>query len=833
MSQSSPVKMQGYISFPRQKLPDSKKDDNWFMKNIDFAEHLLTSDVNLRSNFKNKKSNYNLRANIINVKDFEKFINPDNLDLESLPASFQHIGIENSKINLLLGEYSQRKKEFKVYISANDQDGISRKEHQLMQQIKDELTNIIKATSITEEEIVKRLEQLQKFQTYEFQDVAEITANKILKKEYKEGDFDFVFLRTFEDLLVGGEEIMYCGVLGGNPVMRRVNPMNLYTLGGNSMYIEDADIIVEYGYKTVGQVIDDYWEELSEDDIDFLERGKTDASMGGGGIGLNRDVSVYDYYGEQGALSIFHPNEMGTRTFAGAFDTYGNVRVLKVCWRSRRKIGELTYFDEDGVEQKDWVPEDYKIQKELGETVKWIWVNEWMEGTKIADHIYTVMRPVPYASKSLVNKSKGTPPYVGSVNSTNDYKVQSLMDVMKPLAYSYDIAYYKRELEIATYKGSFTAINSSLVPSGWDPKEWMRYVTINKFAWLDPTNEILKGPSQGKSAGAFNTLTAQQVQIGDPTAIGMYTNLLLDIENTLGKLAGVSGAREGEISNRQTNGSVEMQITQTSNITEKWFAIDANFRKRVLTKFLECCKYAYKRNPKKGQYLLDDLGQQIVSKFDEFVLSEYDIHVSNATNDTQLYNDLRALSQAAIQNGQATIGDLIAISQSESVQEIARRLEDSAKKIKEENQAMQEKQLQAQQEQAQMAMQQKQAEQMFEMKKHEDNIAIDREKIQANLQIAGLNNSAQVDKNMLDVNKFVMENDRINEENLRKVRVDTDKNGIDDYLDLRRTDVDENYKREQVRIADAKLAETVRANKVKEDLLRANINNKPKEKSSK
>ena len=180
---SSPVKMQGYISFPRQKLPDSKKDDNWFKKNIDFAEHLLTSDVNLRSNFKNKKSNYNLRANIINVKDFEKYINPDNLDLESLPASFQHVGIENSKINLLLGEYSKRKKEFKAYISANDKDGISRKEEQLMEQITSELTSMIKSTSITEEEIKKRLEELNKYQTYDFQDIAEITANKILKKE--------------------------------------------------------------------------------------------------------------------------------------------------------------------------------------------------------------------------------------------------------------------------------------------------------------------------------------------------------------------------------------------------------------------------------------------------------------------------------------------------------------------------------------------------------------------------------------------------------------------------------------------------------------------------
>ena len=804
---SSPVKMQGYISFPRQKLPDSQKTDNWFKKNIDFAEHLLTSDVNLRSNFKNKKSNYNLRANIINVKDFEKYINPDNLDLESLPASFQHIGIENSKINLLLGEYAKRKKEFKAYISNNDHEGIGRKEQQLMEQIKAELTGMIKSTSITEEEIQKRLLQLQKYQTYEFQDVAEMTANKILKKEYKEGDFDFVFLRTFEDLLVGGEEIMYCGVLGGNPVMRRVNPMNVYTMGGNSMYIEDADIIVEYGYKSVGQVIDDYWDVLSEDDVDFLERGKTDASIGGGGIGLNRDISVYDYYGEQGALSIFHPNEMGTRTFSGAFDTYGNVRVLKVCWRSRRKIGELTYFDEEGQEQKDYVPEDYKPNKDLGEKVKWIWVNEWMEGTKIADHIYTVMRPVPYASKSLVNKSKGTPPYVGSVNSTNDYKVQSLMDIMKPLAYSYDIAYYKRELAIATYKGSFTALNSSLVPSGWDPKEWMRYVTINKFAWLDPTNEILKGPSQGKSAGAFNTLTAQQIQVGDPNEIGMYTNLMLDVESTLGKIAGVTGAREGQIESREAVNNVEREVAQTSHITEKWFAIDSNFRKRVLTKFLECCKYAYKINPKKGQFLLDDMGQEMVTKFDEFVSSEYDIHVSNSTNDTQLYNDLRALGQAAIQNGQATIADLVAISQSESVQEIARKLEESARKIKEDNEAMQEKQLAQQQQASQLQAQQADAQRQFEIKKHDDEIAVKREQIAATIQIA---NTKEAHTNI--------------RHHMDSTQEDTDANGVGDYLDIRRTDVDENYKNEQVRLAQEKLQETKRANMAKEEIQRKAAN---------
>ena len=809
---SAPVKIQGYISFPRQKLSDAEKTDYWYKKNMDFAEHLLTSDVNLRSNFKNKKSNYNLRANIINTKDFEKYINPDNLDLESLPASFQHIGIENTKINLLLGEYSQRRKEFKAYISSNDSDAIGRKETGLMDELNRITSEMIMSTSITEEEIQKRLKQFDHYRSYQYQDIAEIVANKILKKEYKEGDFDFTFLKTFEDLLVGGEEIMYCGVLGGNPVMRRVNPMNLYTMGGNSMYIEDADIIVEYGYKSIGQVIDDYWDTLTPADIDFLENGKVDASLGtGGGIGLNRDISVYDYYGEQGAMNIFHPNEMGTRTFAGAFDTYGNVRVLKVCWRSRRKIGELTYFDEDGQEQKDYVPEDYKPKKELGETVKWIWVNEWMEGTKIADHVYALLRPVPYASKSLVNKSKGTPPYVGSVNSTNDYKVQSLMDVMKPLAYSYDIAYYKRELEIATYKGSFTAINSSLIPSGWDPKEWMRYVTINKFAWLDPTNEILKGPSQGKSAGAFNQLTAQQIPMGDPNAIGMYTNLLLDIETTLGKLAGVSGAREGQVQERAAVANVSQEVTQISHITEKWFAIDANFRKRVLTKFLECCKFAYKSNPKKGQFLLDDMGQEFVTQFDEFVATDYDLHVSNSTNDTKLYEDLRALSQAAIQNGQATISDLIAISQSESVQDIARRLQDSAARIQEETRKTEEAKLKQAQQAAQMDNQAKQALLDFEVKRHNDVVSIEREKMATNLEIAKIK---EMGADVRDARANGLEQDR----------VDTDKNGIDDYIDIRRTDIDENYKINQIRLKEEELSEKTRANLVAEELKAKELN---------
>jgi hypothetical protein len=410
------------------------------------------------------------------------------------------------------------------------------------------------------------------------------------------------------------------------------------------------------------------------------------------------------------------------------------------------------------------------------------------------------MKPVAYSGKSLVNKSKGTPPFVGSVHSTNDNRVQSMSDVMKPLSYSYDIAYYKRELEIATYKGNFAAINASMIPAGWKPAEWIRYITVNKFGFLDPTNEILKGPSQGKSAGAYNTLTATNVQIGDPNAIQMYTNILVDIENTLGKLAGVSGAREGQIQNREAVGNVEREVAQTSHITEKWFAVDANFRKRAMTKFLDCAKYAYKKNPKRGQYMMDDMGMIMLEHFDEFAASEMDIHVGNSTEDTALYQDIKSLSQAAIQNGQAKIEDLVAISTSESVQETSRKLKNSAERIrKEENEKAQLDRESAQQmQQTQLAAAEKAAERE-DFHKNEDR------KVEY----------AKIEQKREET--FLREEGNIFREGLR---VDSDGNGIADELDLRRVDVDETHKKESIRIQEEKLAENRRSNIANETIKR-------------
>ena len=63
-------------------------------------------------------------------------------------------------------------------------------------------------------------------------------------------------------------------------------------------------------------------------------------------------------------------------------------------------------------------------------------------------------------------------------------------------------------------------------------------------------------------------------------------------------------------------------------------------------------------------------------------------------------------------------------------------------------------------------------------------------------------------------------------------RVDTDKNGIDDYIDIRRTDIYENYKINQIRLKEEELAEKTRANLAKEELTALSIKKASADKKS-
>ena len=83
----------------------------------------------------------------------------------------------------------------------------------------------------------------------------------------------------------------------------------------------------------------------------------------------------------------------------------GNSIIVKhYVWKSLRKIGFLTYLDEEGNEAETIVSEDYTINKEMGDIeLVWKWIPEVYETWKIGEDIYLRMRPLPGQFKDFDN----------------------------------------------------------------------------------------------------------------------------------------------------------------------------------------------------------------------------------------------------------------------------------------------------------------------------------------------------------------------------------------------------------------------------------------------
>ena len=229
-------------------------------------------DNRIRRSYYNKKVNYDLYNDILDQSDVQQVTNPMGLQDTSFPAKMQNYPIANPKIDLLIGEEFKRRFDWRV--RSVNADAISEKEEEKKEQIMQLMKEHLTADAFNEEEAKKELEKLNKYLNYDYQDIRELNATRLLTYLYKEQDLKTKFNAGFLDGLISAEEIYCCDVIAGEPVLRKVNPLNLYTLrSGDSHFIEDSDIIAEFSYEPVGRVIDMFYDELTPSEVDDLESG--------------------------------------------------------------------------------------------------------------------------------------------------------------------------------------------------------------------------------------------------------------------------------------------------------------------------------------------------------------------------------------------------------------------------------------------------------------------------------------------------------------------------------------------------------------------------------
>ena len=96
--------------------------------------------------------------------------------------------------------------------------------------------------------------------------------------------------------------------------------------------------------------------------------------------------------------------------------------------------------------------------------IKWDWVNEWWEGTKIGDDIYVNIQAKANQRISIDNPAICKSGYVGYLYNARNSESISLIDRMKPYQYMYNILMYRTELAFAKSKGKLAVMDIAQIP---------------------------------------------------------------------------------------------------------------------------------------------------------------------------------------------------------------------------------------------------------------------------------------------------------------------------------------------------------------------------------
>lgn len=700
--------------FPAQKVPMSKKTKEWKENCVDYIiGHSASSrNGNNRSREEEMQTYYDLYNSIYNEKDLKYVTNPFKQD-DGFPATAQDYNIIKPKIDLLLGEETKRPFNFRVVRTSDIATS------NLQDKAKQLLIDYVQASIMSklgpEEQAryqealqsgeIMTPEQIQKYLTKDYKDIAEIAAQHSLNYLKQKLNVTHEFFKGWKDALIAGEEIYYVGVINGEPYVERVNPLSFsYEQSADLEFIHEASWCCRKMNMSATEIYDRFYDKMSEKQLNELLDMMDDGTRGG----LNPQIRK---------TSLDYPH-IKTRTINGfssnPFQNADNINVWHCCWKSFKKIGFVTIFNpETGAEEEFEVDESYKVTgREVN--VEWTWIIEVWEGYRVGEDLYIGIQPVEYQHISADNPNSQKLPYTGVVYNNTNSSPRSLVSMMKPLQYMYIVIWYRLELAMARDKGKVVTMDITQIPKSMniDVAKWMHYLGALGVNFVNPYEEGWDIPGrEGGKPSQFNQITALDLTMAN--TIDQYINLMDKIESMVSEITGVTKQREGAISSYELVGNVERSVVQSAHITEPLFWVHNQVKKEVLSMLLNTAKFAWKDSDKRCvHYVLDDATRAFLTLNDDFFYEDMDIFLDDSTKNQQQLEALKQLMQPAMQNG-ASLLDIAEIITMDNINMIKNRLEDIEQKRMEQQQALEEQQAQREQQMIQMQNEVKEEELMI------------------------------------------------------------------------------------------------------------------------
>jgi hypothetical protein len=722
--------------FPDQfKTEKEKMDESWIKNTMDyFSNKAYAEYVKNRDTF---VKNYDLVKGILRMEDFyqepevKSFTDMLTADL-GLPSYVKHYSILTTPLNELIGEISKRPDAFRV--KAFDDDSRSEEleyktgvlQEYVINQAKEKIMQKVMMSG-EEQEIDE--EQLNKMTMEEVQDeldnytsVAEKWANHVLtalKAEFntKEKSED-----AFRDLGITAREFYHIyednSKTGFN--VEVANPKNTWFLTTpDRKYISDPTGRAQGAYAAglvqvmeLSEIIESFpW--LTKEEIDHLRSSLQDyglinvreSNLGNPNAADGIDSVQYDTFDPlvlQTRMIIeseMKENNDGLKDFLGLTSNVSSFGykyvVVRSYWISKKKIGKLIFTDELGNEQSMLVDENYKsgtIPTQI--SLDWGWINQWYQGVKIGPDIYHI---APYR---LLNYC----PIIGLVHEIKNTEAKSLVDMMKPFQVIYNVCMNQlyKLLEKEVGKVQLMSLRHIPIPKDGDAQDaldvWEMEARNRGVVFIDDSPENLKAPSSFNQFTSLDLTRTQEIQ-------SRYT-LAQQMKNECWELIGMSKQRLGNVSASETATGTNNAVTQSYTQTESLFVAHEYVLGQLYQSMIDAALYTESQKPESTISYITNEGESAFVQVNGSDLKFRDLKVflTNRPEDRQMFNEIRALSQAVLQNG-GSLHDIIELYSTNSV----RQMKKVFKTLKERQEQLEDQKMQQQQQQIEQQQQISQA----------------------------------------------------------------------------------------------------------------------------
>jgi hypothetical protein len=787
--------------FPDQfKTEKEKQDESWIKNTMDyFSNKAYAEYVKNRDTF---VKNYDLMKGILRMEDFyqepevKSFTDILTADLE-LPAYVKMYSIVTTPVNELVGEISKRPDTFRV--KAFDDDSQAEElqfktdtlQQYVISQVKQQLLQkaALQGQEIEDEQLEQMTMEQVKDQLDSYTSVAEKWANHILTCQKAEFNLKEKSEDAFRDLLISARQFYHIyednSKLGFN--IEVANPKNTWFLTTpDRKWISDPTGRAQGAYAAgtvqvmeLSEIIESI-PDLTKEEIDHLRSSLQDyglinvreSNLGNPDAIPGQDSVMYDTFDPlvlQTRMIIeseMKENNDGLKDFLGLTNNVSSFGykyvVVRSYWISKRKIGKLIYIDDMGNEQSMLVDESYKSGAiPTQQSLEWGWVNEWYQGTKIGPDIYHIK---PF---KLLNYC----PIIGTTYEVKNTEAKSLVDLMKPFQVLYNVCMNQlyKLLEKEVGKVQLMSLRHVPIPKDGDAQDaldiWEMEARNRGVVFIDDSPENLKAPSSFNQFTALDLTRTQEIQ-------SRYT-LAQQIKAECWELVGMSKQRMGSVSASESATGTNTAMQQSYSQTEPLFVAHEYVLGQLYQSIIDAALYVESSKPQSTLSYITSEGQSAFVQVNGSDLKFRDLKVflTNRPEDTQMFNELRQLSQAIIQNG-GTLYDVVELYSSKSQRELKKAFKDLRDRqinLQEQQQQLAQQQQQAQQEQAQAQLQQAaqlQQEQLANDNYQKELDRLSKEKI-AIIQATGFGKVESEDVNantvpdVLEVSKLNMEQEKV------------------------------------------------------------------------